>query len=256
MRSHLLHDDDNDANVTEDAYVFVEQANHDRCHPRTQQQSTSADSDPIRLEAGSYNKHSIRKETDTTRDEHHIASFSGAIVENELFQRTIIALIVVNSILMGIGTYGFVTDHDAVNEIFETLDTTFLCIFTVELGMQFLHYGVVGLFQDSWLTFDFWVIALSWAFSSLKVIRAFRIVRAARLITKVSELKNLILALGKAMTKLFAIAMLMVLVFYVFGVMFTQLFQTAYADGVTDTDYFSSLHQTFFTLFQLMTLDS
>jgi len=48
----------------------------------------------------------------------------------------------------------------------------------------------------------------------------------------------------------------MLLVFYIFGVMFTQLFQSSYEDGVTDVDYFSSLDRTFFTLFQLMTLDS
>jgi len=48
----------------------------------------------------------------------------------------------------------------------------------------------------------------------------------------------------------------MLLVFYIFGVMFTQLFQSSYEDGVTDVDYFSSLDRTFSTLFQLMALDS
>lgn len=228
--------------------------------------TTSTTQDPsLLLEAGShhYSNNNQKTTNDTGSDvtpeketDFTIVSFSGAIVENRLFQKIIIILIVINSILMGIGTYGFVTNHPAVNRTFDQLDAAFLCLFTAELGLQFVHHGVLGLFQDSWLTFDFCVIALSWAFSSLQVIRAFRIVRAARLITKISELKDLILALGKAMTKLFAIAVLMVLVFYVFGVMFTQLFQTAYADGVTDIDYFSTLHQTLFTLFQLMTLDS
>lgn len=138
----------------------------------------------------------------------------------------------------------------------EQTDTTFLCIFTAELGLQFLHLGILDLFRDSWLTFDCWVICLSWAFFlAPSHSGVFRIVRAASLVTKISELKDLVLALAKAMTKLFAIAVLMILVFYVFGVMFTQLFQTANADVVTDLDYFSTLHQTFFTLFQLMTLD-
>ena len=114
--------------------------------------------------------------------------------------------------------------------------------------MQFLHYAVVGLFQDSWLTFGSLLCRGHFHRS--------RLFRKRDSVPRFPNSKNLILALGKAMTKLFAIAMLMVLVFYVFGVMFTQLFHTAYADGVTDTDYFSSLHQTFFTLFQLTTLDS
>ena len=38
--------------------------------------------------------------------------------------------------------------------------------------------------------------------------------------------------------------------------MFTQLFKSLYKEGALDDDYFSRLDKTFFTLFQLMTLDS
>lgn len=196
----------------------------------------------------------LRKETPI--EPLSFVEYCGRIVDNVTFQRFIISLIVLNSILMGIGTYSLVTDHPRVDNAFEFLDRTFLILFTVELAIQFVVHGVCGLFQNGWLTFDFWVIGLSWVFSGASVIRGFRIVRAARLVTKISELKNLVRALVDVIPKMFAIFMLMLLVFYIFGVMFTQLFHSAYDDGVTEIDYFSSLHLTFFTLFQLMTLEN
>lgn len=53
-----------------------------------------------------------------------------------------------------------------------------------------------------------------------------------------------------------AIGILLFLVSYIFAVMFTQLFKDLYQQGYTDQDYFSRLDGTFFTLFQIMTLDS
>jgi hypothetical protein len=53
-----------------------------------------------------------------------------------------------------------------------------------------------------------------------------------------------------------AIGILLFLVSYIFAVMFTQLFKNLYAEGLTSEDYFSRMDYTFFTLFQIMTLDS
>jgi methyl-accepting chemotaxis protein len=56
---------------------------------------------------------------------------------------------------------------------------------------------------------------------------------------------------------MFAIAVLLFLISYIFAVMFTQLFKNLYETGVTgDIDYFGRIDKTFFTLFQIMTLDA
>lgn len=55
---------------------------------------------------------------------------------------------------------------------------------------------------------------------------------------------------------MFAIGILLLLVSYIFAVMFTQLFKHLYAQGVTGEDYFGRMDLTFFTLFQIMTLDN
>jgi hypothetical protein len=58
------------------------------------------------------------------------------------------------------------------------------------------------------------------------------------------------------MPRMFAIGLLLFLVSYIFAVMFTQLFKDLYERGLTDADYFGRMDDTFFTLFQIMTLDN
>lgn len=58
------------------------------------------------------------------------------------------------------------------------------------------------------------------------------------------------------MPRMCAIGILLFLVSYIFAVMFTQLFKDMYENGQTTEDYFSRMDGTFFTLFQIMTMDS
>jgi hypothetical protein len=45
------------------------------------------------------------------------------------------------------------------------------------------------------------------------------------------------------------------ILFFVFAIIFTDLFKHCYTDGITAEDYFGRLDTTLFTLFQIMTLD-
>ena len=179
----------------------------------------------------------------------------GKAVNNQFVFRFIIGLIIINSITMGVATFDSVQNNQSLLTLFETLDTVFLVIFTVELVLQFIYHGFV-FFTQGWLLFDLIVISLSWALDGFQVIRAFRIIRALRLVSRIGEMRNIITALSTALPRLSAIILLMCLEMYIFAVMFTTLFKDLYKDGVTEENYFSSLSTTFFTLFQLMTLDS
>jgi len=53
-----------------------------------------------------------------------------------------------------------------------------------------------------------------------------------------------------------AVIFMLLVLFYIFGVMFTRQFKHLYKEGALSMDYFSRLDRTFFTLFQLMTLQS
>mmetsp|Transcript_16696 Transcript_16696/g.23545 ORF Transcript_16696/g.23545 Transcript_16696/m.23545 type:complete len:456 (+) Transcript_16696:184-1551(+) len=179
----------------------------------------------------------------------------GKIVNDERVQFFIVMLISINAIMLGIGTFDFIQDNDDAKDAFELVDKIFLIIFTIELGFQFLYHGY-RLIADGWLAFDLIIITVSWSFNEVQIIRAFRIFRALRLVTRIKVMKNLIVALFSVMPRMAAIGLLLFLIFYIFAVMFTNLFKDLWHDGDTDFDYFSRIDSTFFTLFQLMTLDN
>mmetsp|Transcript_11582 Transcript_11582/g.25403 ORF Transcript_11582/g.25403 Transcript_11582/m.25403 type:complete len:390 (-) Transcript_11582:355-1524(-) len=174
----------------------------------------------------------------------------GDIVNHPKAQLFIIVLIVVNAVMMGVATFDFVTENPAVDNAFEKTDLVFLVIFTIELGMQLIFRGYT-LFYDGWLVFDFLIVVLSWSFASLQIIRAFRIFRALRIITRIETMRNLVTALFDIMPRLGAITALLLLIFYIFAVLFTQLFGELELSG----DYFSRLDYSLLTLFVMMTME-
>mmetsp|Transcript_28203 Transcript_28203/g.46713 ORF Transcript_28203/g.46713 Transcript_28203/m.46713 type:complete len:369 (+) Transcript_28203:345-1451(+) len=183
-----------------------------------------------------------------------IRAATGKIVDDSRFQIFIIVLILINAAMMGIATFDFVTDVENVKNAFEIVDKIFLIIFTIELGLQFVYRGV-KLFTDGWLVFDFIIVVMSWSLESLQIVRTFRVFRALRLITRVKVLKNLVGALFSVGPKMLAIMLLLLLIFYIYGVMCTVLFNDLYRDGFTEEDYFSSLGKSLWSLLVMMTLD-
>ena len=170
----------------------------------------------------------------------------GKIVNHPKVQYLIIALIIVNAVMMGVATFDFVTENTEVDHAFEVTDAVFLWIFTIELAMQLIYRGYT-LFLDSWLVFDFVIVVLSWALDGLQVVRAFRIFRALRIITRIETMRNLLSALGAIMPRLGAICGLLLLIFYIFAVLFTQLFG--------EFDQFARLDYSLLTLFVMMTME-
>jgi len=178
----------------------------------------------------------------------------GELVNNDRVQLFSVFLIVMNAIIMGIGTFDFVMENPNVDKAWEQMDQVFLILFTVELSMQFIYHGP-NLFADGWLVFDFLVVVFSWSLESLQIVRAFRIFRAFRLVTRLTVLKNLIVALIAVGPSMVAIISLLLLILYIYAVMCTVLFKDLYEQGVTNEDYFGRLDTTLFTLFQMMTLE-
>jgi hypothetical protein len=179
----------------------------------------------------------------------------GRFINCDRFQYFILTLIMINAVMMGVATFPFVKENPEISDDFELLDQIFLVIFTVESGLQLIYHGLY-LFKDGFLVFDMLIVILSWALEGTQVIRAFRIFRALRLVTRVATTRNLVSAMFDVMPKLGAIFSLMCLVFYIFGVMFTQLYKDMSKEGLDPMGYFSSLPNTLFTLFQIMCLVS
>jgi len=179
--------------------------------------------------------------------------YIGEKVNDDRVQNFILLLIVINSIMMGIATFPFVKDNPDMSYKFDLVDQIFLIIFSIESGLQLSYYGWF-LFKDGFLVFDLLIVVMSWALEGTQVIRAFRIFRALRLITRIETMRNLVMALFSVIPKMTAIALLLMLIFFIFSVMMTTLFKNMYPETLTQP-YFESLFYSLFTLFQMMTLD-
>lgn len=164
-------------------------------------------------------------------------------------ERFVLAVILVNAITLGLETEASVMAR--FGGALHLLDKAALAVFCVELAAK-LYVRGLRFFRDPWNVFDFAVvtIALLPASGPLSVLRALRILRVLRLITIVPALKRVVGALLGAIPGMASIVGLLSLIFYVGAVMSTKLFGEAFPH------YFGSVVESFFTLFQVMTLDS
>lgn len=180
------------------------------------------------------------------------------------FEQAIVALIIVNALLLGLETSkSFMAAFGGVAYF---LNGLILWIFTVEIAMRLLAEGR-GFFRSGWSVFDLAVVIISWLpeLSGLAALRAFRIFRLFRLFSLVPKMRRVINGFFAAMPGMAGVIGVLTLIFYVSAVITTTVFGQAELStpppGATAEDLetmrtlYGTLGASFFTLFQLMTLE-
>lgn len=164
-------------------------------------------------------------------------------------QTGILALIVINAILLGMETSPAIMV--AAGELIRLADTVILAVFVVEIAIRLLVHRA-RFFRDPWSLFDFAVvtIALVPATGPFSVLRALRVLRVLRVLTIVPSMRRVVGALLGAVPGLLSIGLVLVLIYYVCAVIATNLF------GPVFPDWFGNLGRSFYSLFQIMTLES
>ena len=168
------------------------------------------------------------------------------LVESDVFQRTIVGVIVFNAITLGLETSESIMAE--VGGLLHALDRTVLVVFIVELLLRAYAYRTDFL-RDPWSLFDLAVVGLSLVPTSggLSVLRALRILRALRLVSAVPGMKRVVSGLLSAIPAMLSIIMLLGLVLYVGAVLATEMY------GPAAPQHFGHLGTSLFTLFQVMT---
>ena len=171
------------------------------------------------------------------------------LVESAAFQNGITAVIVANAIVLGLETSQ--TVMDAIGGLLKVLDKAALFIFVVEIALKLIVYRF-RFFTSAWNIFDFVIVAVTLAPSGegVSVLRALRILRALRLISLVPSMRLVVQALLRAIPGMGSVIMLLSLVFYIASVMATKLFGDAFPQ------WFGTLGESVYSLFQIMTLES
>lgn len=172
-----------------------------------------------------------------------------AVIESNWFQNAITGVIVVNAVILGMETSP--TVMDAAGGLLKALDKIALAIFVVELGLKLAVYRL-SFFRSAWNVFDFVIVSVTLlpAGEGVSVLRALRILRALRLISVVPSMRLVVQALLRAIPGMSSVIMLLSLVFYIASVMATKLF------GSEFPEWFGTLGESVYSLFQIMTLES
>jgi hypothetical protein len=166
---------------------------------------------------------------------------SGPMVMSQLFKRIILGLILLNCILLGVRTFDVIQHNDRALKAFNGLAHGFLVLFTLEFAVESLHYQH-KIFTMGWAMFDLGVLVLSWCFTpTLCVLKSFRLLRALRKATGCEAISLPVKALLRALPQMLSIVLLLVVTFYIFAVLFTDLFQGLYEAGALSTDYFGRI---------------
>ncbi len=174
---------------------------------------------------------------------------AGTWIESSPVQHFIIALIVINAAILGLQTSA--TAMSEMGQLLLLADQIILAVFVAEIAIKLFAFGG-GFFRRAWNNFDFIVVAIALVPASgpLAVLRALRVLRVLRMISMVPRLRFVVEALLHAVPGISSIALLMLILFYVFAVMATGLF------GDQFPQWFGSIGASMYTLFQIMTLES
>jgi len=174
---------------------------------------------------------------------------AGNWIESRPVQVLIISLILLNAASLGMATY------DSISEDFGfwlyLFDSLVLAVFVIEITIKLFAFGG-RFFRSAWNLFDFIIVgmALIPASGPFEVMRVLRVLRVLRLVSMVPQLRVVAGALLGAIPGIASVAGLLMIIFYVFSVMATELFGTAHPQ------WFGTLGGSMYTLFQIMTLES
>ncbi len=158
-------------------------------------------------------------------------------------------LIVINGIILGLATSKQIVQE--YSSILTFLDNTIIAIFTIEIILR-IYVHRLSFFKDPWSLFDFFVVAISLvpANEGLSILRVLRVLRLFRLLTVIPQMRTIIAALLGVIPGIASVSMVLLLFFYVFAIMATNLY------GASFPQWFGTLGESMYTLFQVMTLES
>ncbi len=181
-----------------------------------------------------------------------ISSFAERIVDKPGFEYFIIALIIGNGALLGMGT----SDHlvDQYGDWMRVASQAVLGIFIAEaiVKMVALAPRSQRYFKDGWNVFDFLVIVFSLipaTGSFAMVARLARLLRVLRLISTIKELRLIVAALVRSIPSVGHVMILISVIVYIYAIMGYQLFHEH------DPEHWRNLGIALLTLFNIITLE-
>ena len=172
-----------------------------------------------------------------------------ALMERDETRNFILGVIVLNGILLGVSTQ---TGLSAESRwMIGLMDRLVIGIFVIEMILKLYAYRM-RFFGNAWNIFDLVIVVISLMPQSetLSVLRGMRVIRALRVMSAIPQMRAVVKALLDALPGMGAVVLLLGVMFYIFGIMATLWFGKAFPQ------WFGTLGESLYSLFQIMTLES
>ncbi|GHE20468.1 ion transporter [Halomonas urumqiensis] len=171
---------------------------------------------------------------------------------NKIFELTVITIIVVSALLIGARTY---EETSRFQSWLLVLDTAITVFFLVEILIRMAaEKRLRDFFKRGWNIFDFLIVTASLIpmddSEMVLLARLLRVFRVLRLVSMIPELRMLIAALFKSIPRMGYVALLMFIIFYIYGAVGSFLFASV------DEKLWGNISLAMLTLFQVATFES
>ena len=172
------------------------------------------------------------------------------LINNRYFELSMMGVIIFSAMLIGIETFEIAPIYQ---DIIFTLDQLITIIFLIEIIARISTYkNPLDFFKDGWNVFDFIIVMVSLIpidGNDSAVARLLRIFRILRIITIIPELKGIINSLFRSSASIGYVFILIFIVFYIFAVVGTILFEGS------PSGLWNDLGTALLTLFRVMTFE-
>uniref|UniRef100_A0A8C6L9P9 Voltage-dependent L-type calcium channel subunit alpha n=1 Tax=Nothobranchius furzeri TaxID=105023 RepID=A0A8C6L9P9_NOTFU len=201
------------------------------------------------------------------------------IVTSCYFEYLMFFLIMLNTLCLGMQ---HCNQSDHVTKLSDTLNLIFTVLFTVEMILKLMAFKVRGYFGDPWNVFDFIIVigsvvdvilsevdvsardqlllfhpqASENASVSITFFRLFRVMRLVKLLNRSEGIRNLLWTFIKSFQALPHVALLIVMLFFIYAVIGMQIFgKVALVDGtqINRNNNFQTFPQAVLMLFRCAT---
>ncbi|XP_066932712.1 cation channel sperm-associated protein 2-like isoform X1 [Clytia hemisphaerica] len=195
------------------------------------------------------------------------------IVENQFFQNLMLAIILANSIVLGIQaelTQTEASSYKGLKLVLDIFDYISMLVFILEILLKWVD-AFWDFWKNGWNNFDFLVTVMSLVPEMIKLLsgeqtaqlavvaenlRVFRILRSLKMVSRFAQLRIIVLTILKAFKSMVFISTLLAVFMYIFAVAGTIMFSRQPGDPYPHIEgKFNTLGQSLATLFQLFTLD-
>jgi voltage-gated sodium channel len=170
---------------------------------------------------------------------------------NKFFELTVITIIVISALLIGAKTY---EETNRFQQWLLVMDVAITVFFLVEILIRMAaEKRLRDFFRRGWNVFDFLIVTASLVpmddSEMVLLARLLRIFRVLRLVSIIPELRMLITALFKSIPRMGYVALLMFIIFYIYGAIGSFLF------AEVDEFLWGNISISMLTLFRIATFE-